>query len=217
MRRDIFFDPDSHIYLVDGVEVPSVTEILKPLSNRGYAKINQAVLDYAAARGTAVHEACEAIDLGAEPEIVPEIQGYINAYLEWKNIYRPTWLGVEKIVCNEFGGYIGTLDRVGYFNGGDELCIVDLKTSNPTKEALVSVCLQTAAYMLAFNADIDEPNVASKRYGLFLKSDGTFRLQDCDEYEKKYQFDGFESFRKLLYTHNMVSELLKTGKGKNNE
>ena len=42
--RDIFFDPESHVYLVDGQEVPSVTQILKPLTDRGYLRTGKQVL-----------------------------------------------------------------------------------------------------------------------------------------------------------------------------
>lgn len=33
-----------------------------------------------------------------------------------------------------------------------------------------------------------------KRYVLFLKNDGTYRLVDCEEYENKHGFDGFDVF-----------------------
>lgn len=213
MKHDIFFDPESHVYLVDGQEVPSVTTILQPLSNRSYSSVNPSVLEYARNRGTAVHEALEAIDLGAEPDIYTEIVPYIQAYEEWKSIYRPTWVGVEQIVYNDFEHYIGTLDRMGWLNGND-LAIIDIKTSQPTKEALVSVCLQTMAYKLAEDCDKDQPFEVNKRYGLFLKSDGSFRMVDCAEYEKKYNIDAWVVWHKLLDTHKTITELLATGKGK---
>ena len=210
MSHDIFFDDATHTYLVDGLEVPSVTTILQPLSNRGYANVNPSVLEYARHRGTAVHEVLEAIDLGAEPDIYPEIIPYIQAYEDWKSVYRPTWTGVEQIVYNEPNGYIGTLDRAGYLNDG-RFCIVDIKTSNPTKEALVSVCCQTAAYATAY------PKVVEiDRYALFLKSDGTFRFQNCTEYESKYRFSGYDTFFKLLETHKMITKILESKARANN-
>ena len=202
MRPDIFFDPQTHTYLVDGQEVPSVTTILQPLSNRSYSSVNPSVLEYARNRGTVVHEALELIDLDADPDISPEIVPYLNAYEEWKSIYRPTFTDIEQIVYEDELGYIGTLDRAGYLNGND-FAIIDIKTSNPTKEALVSACAQTAAYATAY------PNrINIDRYILFLKSDGSWRFQSAMEYEKKYSFDGYSVFLKLLETHKMVSKLL---------
>lgn len=60
---------ESHQYLVDGVCVPSVTQILKAKFKKKYADIDKEVLARAASSGTAVHEAIEiyckeGIDLG---------------------------------------------------------------------------------------------------------------------------------------------------------
>lgn len=211
---DIAFDEATHTYLVDGKEVPSVTEILTPL-HRSYGTINQSVLEYAANRGRAVHEALEMYDLGGELEVVPETAPYIQAYLDWCDVYRPRWIGVEQIVYNESNGYIGTLDRIGSLNG-TEFAVVDIKTSQPTKEALVSVCCQTAAYAMAYAEQRGEsPRFAEgiKRYGLFLKADGTFRFLDCEEYEYKYGFSGALVFFNLLTISKSITQILET-KGK---
>jgi hypothetical protein len=222
MKRDIFFDETTHTYLVDGKEVPSVTEILQPL-HRAYANVNPSVLEYARNRGTAVHEALEQIDLDGNPDISPEILPYIRAYEEWCSIYKPTWIGVEQIVYNSRDEYIGTLDRIGYFNGDNEvLNIVDLKTSQPTKDALVSVCLQTYAYDMAYrvqnnywkNGDPKSKYHEIKTWGLFLKPDGTFRFVDCDAYDDKYTLGVCCAWNELLNIHMTIDHLLATGKGK---
>lgn len=211
-KPDIFFDEQSHTYLVDGEEVPSVTTILQPLTSRGYGKVNPSVLEYAANRGRAVHEALEMYDLGGELEASPEIEGYIRAYLEWEQVYKPTWRGVEEMVYCESEGFIGTLDRVGTLNGRN-LAIVDLKTSTPTKEALVAVCVQTSAYAMAYTEQNKKPPEFMeqiKRYGLFLKADGSYRLVDCDEYEDKYGFGGILVFYNLLTTYKSITRILET-------
>ena len=219
-HRDIFFDETEHIYLVDGVQVPCVSDILKPLSDRAYGQVNASVLEYARQRGTATHEALELMDLGAEPDITPEIVPYINAYNEWEQIYKPKWWGIEQIVYSERYGYIGTLDRVGVLNGTEQ-AIVDIKTSTPTKEALVSVCLQTCAYEIAYNEQNgrngilpEHAELVLKRYGLFLKKDGTFRFVNCQEYEAKYDFMSHKVFKQLLDINETINDLLATGKEK---
>ena len=214
MGVDIFFDATTHTYLVDGVEVPSVTTILKPLTDRGYGKVNPSVLEYAANRGRAVHEALEVYDLGGELEVTPETEGYIRAYLEWEQIYRPSWSGVEQIVYSVGDKYIGTLDRVGTLNG-TEFAIVDLKTSTPTKEALVSVCVQTSAYAMAYTEQNKKPPEFMeqiKRYGLFLKADGSYRFLDCEEYEEAYMFRSSELFISLLNNHKAITRVLESKK-----
>lgn len=205
MSYDIFFDEAEHIYLVNGEEVPSVTDILSPL-HRGYAKVNTSVLEYARRRGTAVHEALEIYDLGGELEVLPETAPYIQAYLDFCNVYRPVWTEIEQIVYSGTYGFIGTLDRAGCLNG-TERAVVDLKTSQPTKEALVSVCIQTTAYALAY--DFDNYN-ALQRYGIFLKSDGTYRLVDCKEYETKYDIDSYAVLMQLLNLRKTIDRILET-------
>lgn len=213
-KQDIFFDEATHTYLVDGEEVPSVTTILQPLSNRAYSAVNSSVLEYARNRGRAVHEALEMYDLGGELEASPEIEGYIRAYLEWEQVYKPTWSGVEEIVYCESEKFIGTLDRVGTLNGR-EFAIVDLKTSTPTKEALVSVCVQTAAYAMAYTEQNKKPPEFMeqiKRYGLFLKADGSYRLVDCEEYEEAYMFRSSELFISLLNNYKAITRVLESKK-----
>lgn len=53
-----YFD-DDHIYLVDGVIVPSITQLLKIKFNNKYSAVNQTVLNNAADKGTAMHNAIE--------------------------------------------------------------------------------------------------------------------------------------------------------------
>lgn len=212
MKHDVVFLADTHEYIVDGQSVPSVTEILAPL-HKSYKAVNPSVLEYAANRGKAVHEALELYDLGGELEATPETEGYIRAYLEWCQVYRPKWTAVEQIVYHEMDGYAGTLDRLGYLNG-TELAVVDIKTSQATKESLVSVCLQTYAYAMACQAEYD-PRCADchmSRYGLFLKADGTYRIVNCREYEDKYEFSAFAAWNKILNTHKLITKLLERGK-----
>ena len=53
------YDDESHTYIVDGVIVPSVTQILAVKFGNKYAGVNRSTLERAASRGTAIHEAIE--------------------------------------------------------------------------------------------------------------------------------------------------------------
>ena len=50
---------DTHTYLVDGIIVPSITQILKLKFGNKYKNVSGAVLNRAAEKGTAVHEAIQ--------------------------------------------------------------------------------------------------------------------------------------------------------------
>lgn len=57
--RTLEYIDDSHTYLVDGVIVPSITQILKVKFGRKYDGISKETLQRASENGTAVHDAIE--------------------------------------------------------------------------------------------------------------------------------------------------------------
>lgn len=214
----IEFNPDKHEYRVDGVLMPSVTDILDTLTAKHYGGINPAVLQAAAVRGTMVHERLEEIDYGFFDGMVEyEISGYCKAYLSFLRTYKVDWRGIEQIVYEPILGYCGTVDRWGDIDG--ERCVVDFKTyTQPTRENYLSLMGQTAAYTYALIAQdgIAESYRKVKKYGLFLRKDGTFRLVDCAEYEEKYKVTGSEIFSRCLEFYKWKERLKNDGKRKRN-
>lgn len=70
-----YFD-DEHIYLVDGVAVPSITQILAKRFGNKYAMVNKDVLQKAAEKGTAVHEAIERFCKTGEESPLEEVRNF---------------------------------------------------------------------------------------------------------------------------------------------
>ena len=169
---EITFTPETHTYEVEGERYPSVTEILSVLSYETYGNIDKATLEYASRRGTDIHEATEAIDMGGEAEVDGETEPYVHAYMEFLRDYNPNWHGIEEIVANTNQRYAGTIDRHGFF--GNRPVVLDIKTiGSPTKLDYTKVCLQTFLYSLC--TDYDNPML----FALFLRKNGTYRLLDC--------------------------------------
>lgn len=57
---EVSFDEEAHKYTTaDGVIIPSVTTLMKPLTEKAYRAIDREVLRAAAELGTAVHECTE--------------------------------------------------------------------------------------------------------------------------------------------------------------
>ena len=202
-RPKIDFDAEKHEYFVDGAKVPSVSEILAPLSAERYAGLNPAMLRAAAARGTAVHEACEMIDYGAEPEVEPDIVGYVNAYYDFLQTYRPSWEMIERIVCgckglrSETGDAIfcGTLDRFGKING--RAAVVDIKTyASLTTDSLIVASCQTSMYKAAI---WETATMTADRYVLHLKKDGNWRLVDLKKFDIERGFDSAAVANELIH------------------
>jgi len=208
----IDFDEAKHIYTIDGRAVPSVTDICSPITADHYGSINSAVLEMASRRGTAVHEATELIDLGSMPDDGPEIDGYINAYLDFLLDYQPKWEYIEWVghYKGEYDGleFCGTVDRAGHV--GDEFWVLDIKTTaSPTKENYIATCCQTMAYAM-----ILEAARSCDRKILYLKKDGSYRLVDCDEKEAELGLDSYYLFSRLCAARNYI-DILKERKKSN--
>lgn len=68
---------EGHIYLVDGVIVPSITQILKVKFGNKYDHVDRATLQRASEAGTRVHEAIELYcKRDIEIDGVPELRGF---------------------------------------------------------------------------------------------------------------------------------------------
>lgn len=61
------YDDETHTYIVDGLIVPSVTQILKVKFGNKYEYVKRDVLEAAAERGTAIHKAVENYCKGGVP------------------------------------------------------------------------------------------------------------------------------------------------------
>ena len=74
--HELEFIEDGHIYLVDGVIVPSITQMLQSKFGHKYDHVNEAVLNRAASAGTAVHEAIERYCKTGEESDLPELRNF---------------------------------------------------------------------------------------------------------------------------------------------
>lgn len=213
----ITFNETAHEYLIDGRRVPSVTELLRPLTEKQFAAISPEVLRIAAERGTEVHEACECIDYGLDPEDPSaDVWGYIDAYMQFLYDHDTEWYGIEEMgACTDFPvDYAGTVDRWGMVDG--VLSVVDIKTvAQPSLEQKFAVTLQTTLYEWIIDAKHDME--AARHYALYLKKNGDYTLFDCDEFAVKEKILPYNEIQKLmrLYSYSEeATETLKTIKEK---
>ena len=192
----IDFDEEKHEYSVGGIRIPSVSEILAPLSAERYGELNPWMVKAAAARGTAVHEACELIDYGIEPEEDPEIEGYLEAYRSFLIDHYVDWDMIEHIAYfarteDELPLYAGTIDRFGLVDGKET--VVDIKTyASLSTDAQLAASCQTALYRDALDEEASKQILMwnpLRRAILHLRKDGTYRLVDLDEWDKNHGFN----------------------------
>lgn len=71
-----FFE-DGHIYLCDGIEIPSITQILKVRFGNKYRNIPKDVLKQASEAGIAVHDAIEQYCKHGTDSFLPELRNFV--------------------------------------------------------------------------------------------------------------------------------------------
>lgn len=165
-------DDATHRYTLNGVVLPSVTQVLAIFES--YAGIPANILAEAAARGTAVHKITELHDLGTLDygELSDDLIPYLMAWQKFLDDKRPELIAIEKKTHHPIMRYAGELDREMVLDG--TLSIVDLKSSVMMMPATGP---QTWAYREAENAHRkSKSDHVKKRYGLQLKNNGTYEL-----------------------------------------
>ena len=136
---------DTHTYLIDGIIVPSITQLIKMKFNNKYDAVPKEVLKKAADKGTAMHLAIELYEKENKESDLVELKNYkfLKKHLKWNVIQSEI-----PIILFYNGKPIaaGRLDQVIEMNG--KKGINDLKrTASFDKEY---VALQTNLYRIGY-------------------------------------------------------------------
>lgn len=172
---EIEFDEKAHKYFVGGIELPSVTQILRFMNADVALNADRYMRDAAAERGRRIHEACMLYDYeGDSITVDSDIAPYVKAYDAFCKTYKPDWVFIERPVAglvqtysNGVLEYAGTLDRYGWIDG--EACVVDIKTGTSGNSRYYRA--QECAYSKAL---LQSGCGVSRISTLTLRSDGTF-------------------------------------------
>ncbi len=144
---ELDFDEKPHIYKLGGIQIPSVSEIMEPLSQSEYGAIDRKVLQRAADKGTDVHNAIENwLKFGIE-DISPENEGYFDAFMDWWEQRNPELIGSEVRVYHKLLRYAGTVDLIALIDG--EVNLIDFKTTHKLIEKNCGVQLEAYTQALA--------------------------------------------------------------------
>lgn len=192
---ELIFDSDKHLYTLDmsgqTLQLPSVTQILRFVSRELYGEVPAHVLDAAADRGTRVHEAIEMMSKFGWMEADTDIMPYMLAYQEWEKEYGFKVLVSEYRMYHSTRLYAGTADAL--FMDGDDLCLMDIKTSKTVLEEL------TAAQLYGYSEALKSHGVEVVRaYILHLRNDSTFDWIKVDLNK------GRTTFEACAYLHGAV-------------
>lgn len=165
---ELTFEEVSHVYRLDGLVIPSVTTLMKPLSEAYYGGIDTKVLGKAADRGSAVHSAIDTYSKYGIIDIEPELEGYFEAFLAWSKDYEVKPYATETKTYNRALLYAGTVDMSCSERGVDT--IADFKTTASYSPMLCGVQLE------AYERAQESHGIKYQNRAIIqLKKDGTYR------------------------------------------
>lgn len=169
-----YFD-DIHTYLVNGVIVPSVSEILHKIFPDKYKNVSYETLRRKATYGTIIHNYIEQYENGIITIKLDYIkEASFNQYLRLKDKYNIKVLEQERIV-NYKDIYAGRFDMIADVNGSR--CLCDIKTTASLDKEYLS--WQLSLYELAYGKKFD------KLYAIWLPKKDIGRLVEIKRKSKK--------------------------------
>ncbi len=133
----IVFNEEEHRYFIDGIEVPSVTQILK-IIQKPYGT------EYDMQRGRAVHRAIELYEKGIldETTLSPEVEKYLEQYLQFKKDAKiKKFKAVEKKVGSKELMYAGTIDALTEDTIYDWKCSKEMSPLAPLQLVAYDFCI----------------------------------------------------------------------------
>lgn len=142
---EVEYYDDEHMYLVNGVIVPSITQLLKKRFGGKYDGVNSAVLNKAAEEGTKVHKAIELYCKNGEESDIEELRNF--KFLRKKYGFEVLDNEVPIVLFDE-GEPIaaGRLDMV--LKMGDDIGLADIKRTSVLDKEYVG--LQLNLYRIAY-------------------------------------------------------------------
>lgn len=170
----IEFDAPTHTYRIQGIEVPSVTQVLAPLDS--FAGCPLAALEHASTRGRFVHQAMALLvrDRLDWASLDDELLPYVQAGDSFLNEQDLTVIASEMQLGSTLLRVAGTLDLVALWKEREALFDFKATASLPP-----TVGPQTAGYALLYNEQHQGADKRRKlpRFSVQLKPDGTYRVR----------------------------------------
>ena len=173
---DIDFDEEGHIYTLRGMRMPSVTQIMRPMSLMLYSDVSDSALYGAADRGTRAHAQVEAIVKYGVEEWDEDTEGYIRAFQAFQAAFHKEWLGSEYRTYHKVMRYAGTIDLIADAGAEGAVDVIDIKTTAQFHRKMLET--QLGAYAEALKSwGVKVHGV----YGLQLLKDGNYRFERLEE------------------------------------
>ena len=149
--RTLEYIDEIHQYLVDGLCVPSITQLIKMKFGNKYDGISKEILKRAADKGNAMHEAIELFEKEGKETDIRELKNYkfLKKHYKWEVLKSE----IPIILFHEDEPIAaGRLDQI--IKIGDEKGVNDLKRTSTFDRDYVA--LQTNLYRIGYQQSYDE-------------------------------------------------------------
>ena len=188
----IEFIEEGHLYLKDGVLVPSVSEILHFIFPNKYAGIDKEILNKKAEYGSKIHEAIECIEQDKTLPELDSIQEFsIGQYKRLKEKYKIEVIDQEQMI-NFKDKYCGRFDMIANVSGFYSLC--DIKTTAALDKEYLS--WQLSYYELAFISMYGVSNF-DKLYAIWLPKKGYGEVVEIERKSKSELLEKLKEFERI--------------------
>lgn len=190
------FDPEGHIYRLNGKIIPSVSLLCDHLMS--FDNVSVDVLAAARERGTDVHHATYLDDIRdlAEESITDEIRPYLTGWRKFMREMGPQWIVREHQGVNVKREYGYQFDALGTIQGF--VTLVEIKTC-PFNRVMG---IQLAGYETAWNEELTtkEHEKVQRRAVVSLDKKGGYKYRACTERSD------YNAFLSLLTLHRWSNE-----------
>ena len=188
------FDEEAHEYRLDGVVIPSVTQVIREaglIDTQWYTEEGRE-------RGAEVALVTELHDKGIldEDTVTDEIRPYLKA---WKRFKADTGFLCELIeepVYHRELRYAGTLDRIGTWRESPNRILLDIKTGGPEP----CHAIQTAAYAACFTW-----RAGPLRFGIHLDNSGKYRIAAHTDPNDRRVFNAALAIANWKHNHKVTA------------
>lgn len=188
VKMKVEFDPEIHQYKIDGVIVPSVTQILGQDSEVfKYAARKKGLPDnYYADRGTEIHRITQVYDETGNAEQFKDHEwyGYLKAWIKFRTENEIEIYGREMIVASKelmLAGILDVLCEMYHYKW-----LLDIKSGSRTPTHKI----QVSGYKLLYEQDTRNraKRIPEKLGCVYIRKNGNYSFEEYkyDPYEVEY-------------------------------
>lgn len=199
---DNFYYSDlDHSYVLNGIKLPSVTEVLKAQGLIDYSRVDDEVLKTSSSFGSNTHSAIKLYLRGNldESSLDPAIRPYLDGVIKFCKDYEFLPIKIEQPVYSKLWRIAGTPDVIGLSKLG--ITLPDWKSST---SIIPATAIQLAGYELIEN-EWRVPKMKIKhRVSVLLTGDGNYMPTFYKDKSDATQFQSAVNNYLWRVKHNLI-------------